>query len=119
MAEGVYVNISLLPCPPGFMLTTDQPIKCDCDALLQQMHGVQCYIQEQTISRSGLLWVGMIQNDNGTNGTVAATEYCPLDYCIKEESNVILSEPDIQCMHATTIIQALCVEDASLASVLL
>ena len=93
----VYINVSLLPCPPGFMLTTDQPIKCDCDALLQQMHGLQCHIQEQTIGRSGLLWVGMIQNDNETNGTVAATEYCPLDYCNREESNVTLSEPDIQC----------------------
>ena len=93
-SDPVYVNVSLLPCPPGFMLTTD---KCDCDALLQQMHGVQCHIQEQTIGRSGLLWVGMIQNDNGTNGTIAATKYCPLNYCNKEDINVTLSEPDIQC----------------------
>ena len=92
----VYVNVSFLPCPPGFMLTTD---KCDCDALLQQMHGVQCHIQEQTIGRSGLLWVGMIQNDNGTKGTIAATDYCPLDYCNREERNVTLSESDSQCNH--------------------
>ena len=70
----VSLHISLLPCPPGFMLTTDPPSKCDCDALLQQIHQVQCNIQEQTIGRSGLLWVGMIQDDNGTNGTVAASE---------------------------------------------
>ena len=92
----VYVNVSFLPCPPGFMLTTD---KCDCDALLQQMQGVQCHIQEQTIGRSGLLWVGMIQNDNGTKGTIAATDYCPLDYCNREERNVTLSESDSQCNH--------------------
>ena len=44
-------------------------------------------------------WVGMIQDDNGTNGTVAVSEYCPLDYCKKEKSNVTLSEPDTQCEH--------------------
>ena len=70
----VYVNISILPCPPGFMLTSHSPFRCDCNSLLQQMHGIQCNIQEQTIGRSGLLWVGMIQDDNGINGTVAASD---------------------------------------------
>ena len=93
----VCVNVSILPCPPGFMLTTTSPFKCDCDGLLQEMPGIHCHIQEQTIGRSGLLWVGMIQDDNGTNGTVAASEYCPLDYCNAEDSNVTLSEPDSQC----------------------
>ena len=95
----VYVNVSILPCPPGFMLTTASPFKCDCDGLLQEIPGVHCHIQEQTIGRSGLLWVGMIQDDNGTNGTVAASEYCPLDYCNAEDSNVTLSEPDSQCKY--------------------
>ena len=95
----VYVNISLLPCPPGFMLTTDSWFKCDCDQLLQKMHRIQCHIQDQTIGRSGLLWVGMIQDDNGTNGTVAISEYCSLDYCDEEDSNVTLSEPDSQCKY--------------------
>ena len=93
----VYVNVSILPCPPGFMLTTASPFKCDCDQLLQEMPAIHCHIQEQTIGRSGLLWVGMIQDDNGTNGTVAASEYCSMDYCNAEESNVTLSEPDSQC----------------------
>ena len=93
----VYVNVSILPCPPGFMLTTASPFKCDCDGLLQEMPAIHCHIQEQTIGRSGLLWVGMIQDDNRTNGTVAASEYCPLDYCNAKESNVTLSEPDSQC----------------------
>ena len=93
----VYINISLLPCPPGFMLTTHPPFRCDCGWLLRSMNGVACYIQDQTIGRSGLLWVGMIQEDNGTNGTLAASKYCPLNYCNQEESNVILSKPDSQC----------------------
>ena len=93
----VYVNVSILPCPPGFMLTTTSPFKCDCDGLLQEMPSIHCHIQEQTIGRSGLLWVGMIQDDNGTNWTVAASEYCSLDYCNGADSNVTLSEPDSQC----------------------
>ena len=93
----VYINVSILPCPPGFTLTTASPFKCDCNGLLQKMPAIHCHIQEQTIGRSGLLWVGMIQDDNRTNGTVAASEYCSLDYCNAEDSNVTLSEPDSQC----------------------
>ena len=97
MNSPVYVHISILPCPLGFVLTTDPPFRCDCNLLLRLMHGIQCYIQDQTIGRSGLLWVGMIHDDNGSNGTIAASEYCSLDYCKREESNVTLSEPDSQC----------------------
>jgi len=53
------------------------------------MQGIQCYIQDQTIGRSGLLWVGMIQDHNKTNKTVVVPEYCPLDYCNQEEGNVL------------------------------
>ena len=97
MNNPVYVNISILPCPPGFILTTHPPFRCDCNLQLRQMHGIKCHIQDQTISRSGLVWIGMIQDDNGTSGTIAASEYCPLDYCSKGENNVTLSEPDSQC----------------------
>ena len=93
----VYVNVSLLPCPLGFMLTIHAPFRCDCSSLLKQMYGIECHIQDQTIGRSGLLWVGMIQDDSGTNETVAASEYCPLNYCSGEDNNVTLSEPDSQC----------------------
>ena len=93
----VYVNISILPCPPGFMLTTHPPFRCACNLQLRQMHGIKCHIQDQIITRSGLVWVGMIHDDSGTNGSIAASEYCPLDYCSKGENNVTLSEPDSQC----------------------
>ena len=92
----VYISISLLPCPPGFHIRSS---KCDCNKLLQQIPGVQCFIQEQTIDRSGLVWVGMIDNDNGTNGTLAASQYCPLNYCSKAASNMTLSESDSQCRY--------------------
>ena len=92
----VYLNISLLPCPPGFHIRIS---KCDCNKLLHQIPGVQCFIQEQTIGRSGLVWVGMIDDDNGTNGTVSASQFCPLNYCSKAAGNVTLSESDSQCRY--------------------
>ena len=92
----VYISISLLPCPPGFHIRSS---KCDCNKLLQQIPGVQCFIQEQTIGRSGLIWVGVIDDDNGTNGPLAAYQYCPLNYCSKAASNVTLSESDSQCWY--------------------
>ena len=93
----VYVSISLLPCPFGFMLTTEPPFKCGCNLLIQQVPGVECNIQDQTFVRSGWVWMGMIHDANGTNGAVAMSQYCPLSYCSKENINVILTEPDSQC----------------------
>ena len=46
-----------------------------------------------------LVWVGMIDDDNGTNGTLAASQYCPLNYCSKAASNVTLSESNSQCRY--------------------
>ena len=93
----IYITISILPCPVGFMLTTEPPFKCDCNQLLQQIHGVYCNIQHQTFGRSELVWVGKTQNDNGTNGTLAASQYCPINYCNRQDINVTLVKPDSQC----------------------
>ena len=90
----VFINISILPCPPGFMLTSEPPYKCECSQLLQSLRRVKCHIQNMTIDRSGSVWVGTLKN---SNETVVASEYCSFDYCNKGDSNVTLSEPDSQC----------------------
>ena len=95
----VYTTISILPCPVGFMLTTEPPFKCDCNQLLQEIHGVHCNIQHQTFGRSGPVWVGTTQNNNGTNGTLAASNYCPINYCNRQDINVTLVKPDSQCIN--------------------
>ena len=95
----VYVNISILPCPVGFMLTTDPPFKCDCNQLLQQISGVHCNIQLQTFSRNGLVWLGMLSNGNITTGIIAASQYCPFNYCNSVDSKVSLAKPDTQCSY--------------------
>ena len=51
----LYINITLLPCPLGFILS-GHPANCVCDTQLQQ-NNITCNISDQTIHRSGTLWV--------------------------------------------------------------
>ena len=88
-----YVNISFAPCPLAFTLTT-KPFRCDCNQLLKSLQTVHCHIQDQTITRSGLVWVSRTSSDNET---VAAGHHCPFNYCSREEIRVNLSDPDSQC----------------------
>ena len=87
----IYFNISFRPCPPGFSLSKDPPFRCDCNRLMKQLPGVKCHIQDQTISRSGLVWITTDGNE-----TVTAAN-CPYNYCNREEINVTLQDPDSQC----------------------
>ena len=89
-----YVNISFASCPLAFALTTEPPFRCDCNQLLKSLQTVHCNIQDQTITRSGLVWVGRTSSDNET---VAAGHHCPFNYCSREEIRVNLSDPDSQC----------------------
>ena len=87
----LYINISFHLCPPGFSLSKDPPFRCDCNQLMKQLPGVKCHIQDQAISRSGLVWISTDGNE-----TVAASN-CPYNYCNREEINVTLEDPDSQC----------------------
>ena len=87
----LYINISFRPCPPGFSLSKYPPFKCDCNQLMKQFPVVKCNIQDQTISRSGLVWISMDGNE-----TLAASN-CPYNYCNREEINMTLQDPDSQC----------------------
>ena len=87
-----YITINFLPCPAGFSLTSEKPFKCDCNHQLQHLPTVKCHIQDKTISRSGLVWVGSDGNE-----TVITSQQCPLDYCKQEDINVTLHNPDSQC----------------------
>ena len=87
----VYLNISFHPCPPGFSLSKDPPFRCDCNQLMKQLPGVKCHIQDQTISRSGLIWITTDGNETVTGSN------CPYNYCNREEINVTLEDPDSQC----------------------
>ena len=102
----MFINISFRSCPLGFSLSRNPPFKCDCTHLLQQMPQVVCDIQHQTISRDGLVWVGTYDND-----IVAASKYCPYNYCKSIHTEITLtaqesdnessnySTTDFQCNH--------------------
>ena len=90
----LYINIQFKPCPLGFTLSQSQ---CDCNQLLQYMPTVECNIDGQTITRAGSVWVGVDGNE-----TVAASQYCPLNYCRNDSVQLTLKDnnstsPDSQC----------------------
>ena len=87
----VYINISFRPCPPGFSLSKHPPFRCDCNQLMQHLPGVKCHIQDQTISRSGEVWITTDGNET------LATSNCPYNYCNRKKLNVTLKDPDSQC----------------------
>ena len=106
----------MLACPVGFMFTTDPPLKCDCNQLLQQISGVHCNIQLQTFGCSGLVWVGVISNDNTTTETIVASQYSPINYCNGVDCNVLLTKSDTQCSYTHLgILCGACQPDLSLA----
>ena len=98
-----FINISFSSCPLGFALSRNPPFKCDCNHLLQQMPRVTCDIQHQTISRDGFVWVGTYGNN-----TVAASKYCPYNYCKNVYTKFILAPQKSEneyINHSTTDVQ--------------
>ena len=90
----LYINVKFLSCPLGFNLSQSQ---CDCDQLLRHMPTVQCDIERQSITRAGSVWVGVDGNE-----TLAASQYCPFNYCKDKLIQVTLQDnsttgPDSQC----------------------
>ena len=92
----IYMNITLLPCPPGFS-NTDDALKCDCNEQLQKLPSVTCDIQSITISRQELVWIGYVTDSNTTIVHIATSSQCPLNYCKIDATNVSIADPNTQC----------------------
>jgi len=90
----VHINITLLPCPLGFMLHNSQH-KCVCHLQLEE-HNIACNISDQTVHRSGNMWLNSSFLGNTTNGVIIHS-YCPFGYCKHREMNIKLENADIQC----------------------
>ena len=86
----VYVAITFDSCPLGFSVTALAPYKCDCIETLHTVGNVECFIQDQTITREGLVWVGT----HNSNTTVAAAKYCPFNYCKTMQVRFSLQQND-------------------------
>ena len=85
--ELLTVNVTLLPCPSGFVLDNGS---CVCNHVLLQ-HGVNCSINSQRVYRKQPLWI------MSTTEGVLIHEHCPYDYCKPESFDFSLSYPENQC----------------------
>ena len=106
------LNITLLPCPPGFTPLGDPP-GCDCHPVLTDKE-VHC----QFINKTGYhSWSGPMWFNVDINFTTHLAQYCPFDYCITGEKLVnFQDDADAQCLfnHAGTLCGG-CKENFSLA----
>ena len=87
----VFISVTLLDCPPGFILSGN-PGQCTCDPVLLE-NNVTCNIDDQTIRRYRTTWV----NNGSSTGGVIFHRHCPFDYCRPEAVDVNLTQPDTQC----------------------
>ena len=87
-----FIGMELLPCEPGFTLSSTGVIKCDC-SLLFTSHGVVCDISDGTVTRYNKTnWIGVYNN---TLPALAST--CPLDYCNSTINKLSLARPGDLC----------------------
>ena len=93
----VYVQLNSMPCPPGFLLGASFPQKCNCNNQLHSLPDVKCNIQNSTLQRRGLVWIGPLTDDNDTITDVVSSEHCPLNYCNVEPVSFQLNVSSAQC----------------------
>jgi len=108
-SQGIRLLVSLLECPPGFILTPNG--LCDCVPVLKQ-HSINCTIDDQTVHRIAPLWIGYqppaeldahsnltaqeYSNSSEEDGTIVH-KHCPFDYCKVEDVYMWLNDTDEQC----------------------
>ena len=89
----IIIDISLLPCPTGFVLVGNPPV-CDCYPQISEY--VTCEILNGTgfMSRQDEVWIGI---DNNDNNTVFSTS-CPFEHCNYSSTVFDIMQPDDQCV---------------------
>ena len=108
----LYLNITLLGCPPCFQFSSKDS-GCVCVTQLQQLpplYSITCDIQTQRVQRSNSLWI------NASNSSFLYSEQCPLSHCNATKIRVDIKSPDIQCIynHSGTLCGG-CLKGCSLA----
>ena len=110
------ILIHVLPCPPGFNSTLfPSQLSCQCDSFLQSYH-IPCDIEKGTVHRTQQQWLSInLYKANTTNTKeLLIHEHCPLDYCLPEDLDFNLSNPDLQCsFNRTGILCGMCPEGLS------
>ena len=111
----VFINISLLSCPPGFYQKNknEQPSGCICYQMLTD-YGFKCNF----INKTGYhIWNSSMWVSATIDKKLYYNPYCPLDYCKSGPKVVNLGKkPNTQCAfnHAGTLCGG-CKENYSLA----
>ena len=82
------IHVQTLACPVGFQLTEYN--QCGCISFLKK-YDIRCKVTDQTISRRGSVWVG------AENGSVMVSTHCSPNYCKQEDTDIHLTQPDMQC----------------------
>ena len=73
-----YQNISLRPCPPGYVLNEPDGM-CQCSRFLEIID-VHCDRENKILTPKALNWIGIIEND--TNSLqIGFAPFCPQSYC--------------------------------------
>ena len=73
-----YQNISLRPCPPGFLLSESDGM-CQCNGFLNTID-IQCDQENKFLTPKALNWIGIVENDTGSI-KIGFAPFCPQSYC--------------------------------------
>ena len=91
--RSITINVTMVACPPGFVLTGDPPT-CDCYHNLCDI-ATRCTIVDGNglLASNGSMWMGK----SAKNKTLC-NRYCPTGYCtLNGEWIDILHSPHLQC----------------------
>ena len=90
------IEVELLPCEPGFTLSSTGVIKCDCSLFFTSL-GVVCDTSDGTVTRNKTNWIGVYNNT-----LPALASICSLDYCDSTVNKLSLSRPGDLCIRGRT-----------------
>lgn len=98
LSTPVFINIKLLPCPPGFYLSGVSRA-CDCYPALSHK-GAICYLDNKTgyikWDTNNVMWIGIDDTENNTN---SISDHCPPENCNSDRPKIVsLNAPDTQCL---------------------
>ena len=104
------IEVTLSPCPMGFVLSDESPT-CKCAPALLE-HQLVCDVVNWTIQRNERMWIGSCE---GNISGILLHEHCAFDYCKNTQMWIDVSSPDQQCaFNRTGILCGKCKEGLSL-----
>ena len=110
----IFMNVTLLECPPGFILQGEKT-GYDCHPVLVQ-NGAICVLERKMgyIRWNTDMWLAAGEKVNST--LIHISKNCPPNYCTNGSKLISLQDHDAQCFqHRTSVLCGGCKENFSLA----